>query len=64
MKPGVNGWLVEPGDPSALAGAISGALDDRDGSPRSGTPGEIVEDEFSWDAAGRATVSLYKELLA
>ena len=24
----------------------------------------IVEDEFSWDAAGRATLALYKELLA
>ena len=26
VKPGVNGWLVEPGDPSALAAAISGAV--------------------------------------
>ena len=24
----------------------------------------IVEQEFSWDAAGRATIAMYKELLA
>jgi glycosyltransferase involved in cell wall biosynthesis len=65
VKPGVNGWLVEPGDSSALAAAISGAI----GEPRTlaafGQAGRrIVEDEFSWGAAGRATVALYKELLA
>jgi glycogen(starch) synthase len=61
---GVNGWLVPPGDASALAAALSGAV---------GTPerlldmGErsraIVEDRFSWTAAGAATVRLYQELL-
>jgi glycosyltransferase involved in cell wall biosynthesis len=64
VKPGINGWLVPPDDPSALAAAISGAIDDR---PRLVTMGEasreIVEQEFSWDAAGRATVHLYEDLL-
>ena len=64
-EPGVNGWLVEPGDPSALAAAISGALDEPERLAAFGQAGRrIVEGEFSWDAAGRATLSLYKELLA
>jgi glycogen synthase len=65
VKPGVNGWLVEPGDGSALAAAISGAIDEPKKLAAFGQAGRrIVEDEFSWDAAGRATLSLYKELLA
>jgi glycogen synthase len=65
VKPGLNGWLVEPGDPSALAAAISGAIDEPQTLAAFGQAGRrIVETEFSWDAAGRATVALYKELLA
>ena len=65
VKPGVNGWLVEPGDPSALAAAISGAIDQPRTLAAFGQAGRrIVEEEFSWDAAGRATIALYKELLA
>ena len=65
MQPGVNGWLVEPGDVSALAAAISGALD----QPRllqsfGEASRRIVESDFSWDAAGRATLELYRELLS
>ena len=65
VKPGVNGWLVEPGDASALAAAISGAIDIPRQLTQFGQAGRrIVENEFSWDAAGRATVALYEELLA
>ena len=65
VKPGVNGWLVEPGDPSALAAAISGALGEGEQLVAFGRASRaIVEREFSWDAAGRATIDLYKELLA
>jgi glycosyltransferase involved in cell wall biosynthesis len=64
VLPGTNGWLVPPDDPSALAGAISGALDDGQTLARMGAAGRsIVEREFSWDAAGAATVKLYEELL-
>jgi glycosyltransferase involved in cell wall biosynthesis len=62
---GVNGWLVPPGDASALAAALSGALG---ASERLAQMGErsrvIVEERFSWTAAGAATVRLYQELLA
>ena len=64
VRPGENGWLVPPGDPSALAAAISGALADPARLARYGLAGrEIVEREFSWSAAGDLTVALYQELL-
>jgi glycogen(starch) synthase len=64
VRPNVNGWLVAPGDPGALAAAISGALADRDRLVRFGREGRaIVEREFSWNAAGDATVALYQALL-
>jgi len=65
VQPGVSGWLVPPGDPSALAAAISGALADPERLPAMGQQGRlIVERKFSWEAAGAATVRLYRELLA
>jgi glycosyltransferase involved in cell wall biosynthesis len=65
VTPGVNGWLVPAGDPSALAGAISGALGDAQKLAAFGQAGRaIVEREFSWNAAGKATLGLYRELLA
>jgi glycogen synthase len=65
VKPGVNGWLVAPDDPAALAAAISGAVGDPRKLEAYGAAGRtIVEREFSWDAAGNATLRLYQELLA
>jgi glycosyltransferase involved in cell wall biosynthesis len=65
VKPGVNGWLVPPGDAGALASAISGALASRERLRTFGQAGrEIVEREFSWQAAGAATLTLYHDLLA
>lgn len=65
VRPGVNGWLVAPGDPAALAAAISGAVGDTRKLDAFGIAGRsIVEREFSWEAAGQATLQLYEELLA
>jgi glycogen synthase len=65
VRPGENGWLVPPGDPSALAAALSGALSDPARLAHYGLAGRrIVEREFSWTAVGDATVALYRELLA
>jgi glycosyltransferase involved in cell wall biosynthesis len=64
VRPGENGWLVAPGDASALAAAISGAVSDPVRLARYGLAGRaIVEGEFSWGAAGDATVALYRRLL-
>ena len=64
IEPGVNGWLVPPGDASALAAAISGALGQPDRLPEMGNVGRArVERQFSWEAAGAAVLQLYDELL-
>jgi glycogen synthase len=64
VRPGENGWLVTPGDASGLAAAISGAVADPARLAHYGLKGRrIVEQEFSWAAAGDATVALYRELL-
>ena len=64
VRPGVNGWLVSPGDASALAAALSGAVSDQARLERFGRASRrIVEDEFSWQSAGDRTVALYRELL-
>jgi glycogen(starch) synthase len=64
VRPGQNGWLVAPGDPSALAAALSGAVSDPARLAHYGLAGRaIVERDFSWAAAGDATLALYRELL-
>jgi glycosyltransferase involved in cell wall biosynthesis len=64
VRPGLNGWLVAPGDPGALAAAISGAMSDPARLAHFGLAGRaIVEREFSWSMAGDATVALYRQLL-
>ena len=65
VRSGVNGWLVAPADPAALAAAVSGALGQIDRFVQMGNASrKIVEDEFSWSAAGAAVLRLYEELLA
>ena len=64
VHPGVNGWLVPPGDAGALAAALSGALSDSSRLQVMGRESRaIVEREFSWSAAGAATLRLYDELM-
>jgi glycosyltransferase involved in cell wall biosynthesis len=64
VRPGVSGWLVPPGDASALAAAISGALGRPDRLAAMGLAGRAtVEREFSWAAAGAETLRLYEDLL-
>ncbi len=61
---GVNGWLVPPGDPDALAGAIHEALKDLPRLAKMGAASrELVEKEFSWSVAADRTMQLYQELL-
>ncbi len=63
--PGSNGWLVQPGDVEALAGAIREALRDRGRlQTMGGASRALVEKEFSWRAAADRTMEVYRELLA
>jgi glycogen(starch) synthase len=64
VRTGVSGWLEPPGHASALAAAISGGLGDPARLPAMGIAGRaIVERDFSWEAAGAATLGLYEDLL-
>jgi len=64
VRPGVNGWLVEPDDVAELAAAIAQAAD---GSGRLSSMGaesrSIVESEFAWTAIVRRQLAVYDELL-
>ncbi len=56
--------LVEPGDPSALASAIATLLDDAGLRQRIGAAGrERVLERFTWQAAARRTVDVYREAI-
>ncbi len=65
VRPGVNGWLVAPGDPETLRDALRTAVSERDRVPHFGAHGrEIVEREFAWTAVAAETEALYRRLLA
>ncbi len=64
VRPGVNGWLVEPGDAPALAGAIREALQARARLSDLGARSrDIVEREFSWEQLVDRQIAVYEELL-
>ena len=58
------GILVPPGDPPALAAAIKRLLADKPLRQRMGQAArKRIEDFFSWQAAARKSVEVYRELL-
>jgi glycosyltransferase involved in cell wall biosynthesis len=64
VRAGVNGWLVAPGEPGALAGALSGALAEPARLEAMGRAGRaIVEAEFAWPAVAAQLLDVYRELL-
>jgi glycosyltransferase involved in cell wall biosynthesis len=65
VQPGVTGWLVPPGDPTALTQALDEAVQRRKDWPAMGAAGRIlVESTFDWTVVGGALVRVYNELLA
>jgi glycosyltransferase involved in cell wall biosynthesis len=64
VEPGVNGWLVEPGDVEGLAKAIEAAVSDplrlADMGARSRA---IVERDFAWPVLADRHIALYRELV-
>jgi glycosyltransferase involved in cell wall biosynthesis len=64
VRPGVNGWLVEPGDVDGLVAALDEALSEPALLPQFGLAGRrVVEGEFSWPVLAERHVALYEALL-
>jgi glycosyltransferase involved in cell wall biosynthesis len=64
VRPDQNGWLVDPGDPEALAAALTDAIGDPVRLLSMGARSrQIVEDEFSWSVLIDRYLALYAELL-
>jgi alpha-maltose-1-phosphate synthase len=62
---GETGWLVAPGDPAALAGALREALADPGRARRMGEAGRRrVEAQFSWDRIAARTLDVYRDAIA
>ncbi|MEW5983550.1 MAG: glycosyltransferase family 4 protein [Acidobacteriota bacterium] len=62
---GETGWLVAPGSPDALAGALARALAAPERLPDLGAAGRaLAEAEFSWTVVIRRQLDVYGELMA
>jgi glycosyltransferase involved in cell wall biosynthesis len=65
VRPGITGWLVDPGDSRALAVALDDAVRRRAEWTAMGAAGRrVVESTFDWKVVGDALVGVYSELLA
>ena len=65
VRPGINGWLVEPGDAGALAETLETAASDPARLMAMGAASrEIVEREFAWSILVEQYLRLYEDLLA
>lgn len=62
INDGVNGLLVKPNDPCALARAIVTILTDAPGRIKMGSNASYVRDVYRWTNAARKTEELYKSL--
>jgi phosphatidylinositol alpha-mannosyltransferase len=63
LRNGVEGILVPPGDPAALAGAVGALLDDRAAARRFGRAGRERARRYSWDSVARDLEAVYAEAL-
>lgn len=61
VMPGVNGWLVPPGDVEALAAALHEALEAADLGPLGQASRRLVEREFSWLSVAERLIGVCEE---
>jgi len=64
VEPGVNGWLVPPGDAGALAGALAEAIAARGRLPAMGLASRArVERDFAWSSVIGQWLDVYADVL-
>jgi len=64
IKNGIHGFLVEPGDPEALARVLACVLGDDELRARiAGAVERLVSEELSWDNIAKRTVCLYQDIV-
>lgn len=61
VVPGSNGWLVPPGDETALAGALREALATADLTPLGEASRQAVEREFTWPSVAVRLLAVCEE---
>jgi glycosyltransferase involved in cell wall biosynthesis len=65
LQDDVNGFMVPPGDPVALAVALEKVLDDAELARRLGSGGrETIEREFTWTRVGAKLEAYYERVLS
>jgi glycosyltransferase involved in cell wall biosynthesis len=62
VEDGVTGRLVEPGDPQALADAISALIQDRRGAASMGERGREKAEKYSMHLSAASTLDFYRHL--
>lgn len=62
VRSGVEGLLIRPRDPEALAEAVGGVLDDADATKRFGEAGRARAQRYSWDTIAREIEEIYREV--
>jgi glycosyltransferase involved in cell wall biosynthesis len=64
VRPGVNGWLVEPDDGTGLARAVATAVSAQADWREMGAHGrQIVEREFAWSVLVDRQIEVYEDLI-
>src|SRR5207248_11644463 len=63
VKPGEDGWIVEPGKLDALVDAMRFCIENRDRVTKMGSSARRRAQEFSWDAYGDRWVSILKDVV-
>jgi phosphatidylinositol alpha-mannosyltransferase len=63
VSDGVDGILVPPGEPSALAAAVGRVLEDRDLAERLGAAGREKAASYSWTRVADRIVAIYEAAL-
>jgi phosphatidyl-myo-inositol alpha-mannosyltransferase len=63
VRDGIDGVLVPPGDPGALASATARVLDDADLRARLAAAGRARAERFDWDVVATEVMAAYREAL-